>query len=83
MKKTIAISVLTLAYSIFFYHQRLGVNVFIFSLFAIGLYYYIDKDAFTTKSALFIIFGVFASSVFVFINNSTLSVWTWLVSLLL
>lgn len=82
-KKSIAILCLTALYSILFYQQNVGINFVIFTVAAVALFFYQDKAAFKIKAVLLMCFGAIFSSIFAFVHNSNLSMWTTIVALFL
>jgi Leucine-rich repeat (LRR) protein len=80
-KKTISILCLTVLYSILFYQQHVGINFLLFTLAALGFFFYQDKTAFKSKPVLLISFAaVFAASCAT-IYNSNLAMWSTIVAL--
>jgi hypothetical protein len=80
-KKSIAILCLTALYSILFYHQHVGINFVLFTIATISFLIFTEKDSIKSKSVILLSLGALFSSVFAFVHDSNLSMWTTFIAL--
>jgi hypothetical protein len=80
-KKTISILCLTALYSILFYEQHVGINFLLFTLAALGFFFFQDKSAFKSTPVLLISFAAIFTASFALIHNSNLAMWSTIITL--
>lgn len=86
MKKTIKVVVLlvgTVLFSILFWHQKIGFNAAIFTVFVIASLLYFYPESIKSKNAVIIYIGTLLTSIAIFFYSSILSIFVWICSLLL
>ena len=81
-KKTSALLILTLLYSLLFYDQHVGLNFLIFTCSIIGFFFFRYKDSFKLKSVLLISFSAIFSATFAFVYGSYLAMCSTIVALM-
>lgn len=81
--KLASVVVLTLLYNYFFWNEKLGINLFIFSGLLIGALWYFYKESFQTKSVLTSLAFTMVAAVMVVWHNSLTSRLAHITSLLI
>lgn len=79
--KKAAVLVLAVLYSIIFWNEKLGINLFLFSLLLTGVLYSENKASFKTATVRFTLAGTLLSGIMVVLFNSFISKFSHIVSL--
>lgn len=74
MKRQLILWIGALGFSTLFYHQNLGLNMFIFAIIAVIAVYLVRKEAFKRNDMRFASLLYLATSLFVFTNHSILAI---------